>query len=193
MRVGWAAGVDGVMPRRRMIFKRDHGLSRLPVQLERLSVSVPCRQPRPPHPRYRPERPRQLADGRPDHRASPGQGSWPATGKSSGKTTTNACIAPAFTPNCAIWCRSMAKGIMSAPEAPDWTPESPARPNLKPGASSWTMTGEPCGPRVPEPDRRTARKTAITSSRFIPQCISSPMWITSARSGWSPWARNTPA
>ena len=38
------------------------------------------------------------------------------------------------------------KGIMSAPEAPGWTPDQPKGPNLKPGAESWTMTGAPCGP-----------------------------------------------
>ncbi len=38
------------------------------------------------------------------------------------------------------------RGIMSAPEAADWTPEQPKAGNLRPGAQSWTMTGKPCGP-----------------------------------------------
>lgn len=38
------------------------------------------------------------------------------------------------------------QGIMSAAEAADWTPGTPPRPNLKPGAASWTMDGKPCGP-----------------------------------------------
>lgn len=41
------------------------------------------------------------------------------------------------------------RGIMSAPEAPGWTPDQPRAPNLKPGAESWTMTGAPCGPVFP--------------------------------------------
>ena len=36
------------------------------------------------------------------------------------------------------------QGVMSAAEAPGWTPDT--RGNLKPGAESWTMTGAPCGP-----------------------------------------------
>ncbi len=48
------------------------------------------------------------------------------------------------------------KGIMSAPEAADWTPDQPTGPNLKPGAQSWTMTGAACGPDLPRPDRAAA-------------------------------------
>jgi phenylpropionate dioxygenase-like ring-hydroxylating dioxygenase large terminal subunit len=36
-----------------------------------------------------------------------------ATGRSSGKTTMNACTAPAFIPASATWCRSTAKGYMA--------------------------------------------------------------------------------
>jgi len=36
-------------------------------------------------------------------------------------------------------------GIMGASEARGWTPDQPQRPNLRPGAASWTMTGAPCG------------------------------------------------
>ena len=39
-----------------------------------------------------------------------------------------------------------ATGVMGQTEALDWTPEAPVRPNLKPGAASWTLTGAPCGP-----------------------------------------------
>jgi glycine betaine catabolism A len=38
------------------------------------------------------------------------------------------------------------KGIMSPSEAADWNPTQTNKPNLKPGAQSWTMTGAPCGP-----------------------------------------------
>lgn len=41
------------------------------------------------------------------------------------------------------------RGIMGDNEAIDWTPEQPFHPNLKDGAKSWTMTGEPCGPVFP--------------------------------------------
>ena len=38
------------------------------------------------------------------------------------------------------------RGIMGENEGLGWTPDQPQRPNLKPGAESWTMTGAPCGP-----------------------------------------------
>jgi len=41
------------------------------------------------------------------------------------------------------------RGIMGASEALGWTPDEPARPNLRDGAKSWTMDGEPCGPAFP--------------------------------------------
>ncbi len=41
------------------------------------------------------------------------------------------------------------RGVMAVNEAPDWTPDQTAGPNLKPGAESWTMTGAPCGPVFP--------------------------------------------
>lgn len=41
------------------------------------------------------------------------------------------------------------KGIMSASESPDWTPEVLTGPVLKEGARSWTVSGEPCGPEFP--------------------------------------------
>lgn len=56
------------------------------------------------------------------------------------------------------------KGIMSAPEAPDWTPDQPPPPNLKPGAQTWTMSGQPCGPTFPglTPAQRQAGYTFVT-------------------------------
>ena len=41
------------------------------------------------------------------------------------------------------------RGIMGASEALGWTPDDPQRPNLKPGAQSWTMDGALCGPPFP--------------------------------------------
>jgi len=41
------------------------------------------------------------------------------------------------------------QGIMSASEAPDWTPDIQQSNPLKHGAQSWTMTGAPCGPIFP--------------------------------------------
>ncbi len=37
-------------------------------------------------------------------------------------------------------------GIMSAQEAPDWTPDAETGPVLKEGARTWSMDGKPCGP-----------------------------------------------
>ena len=56
------------------------------------------------------------------------------------------------------------KGIMSAPEAADWTPDQSRKPNLKPGAESWTMTGAPCGPTFPglTPEQRQDGYTFVT-------------------------------
>jgi Rieske 2Fe-2S family protein len=41
------------------------------------------------------------------------------------------------------------KGIMGQSEALGWTPEEQARPNLRAGATSWTESGQPCGPVFP--------------------------------------------
>ncbi len=41
------------------------------------------------------------------------------------------------------------QGIMSANEAPDWTPEKPSGTDLKPGAATWSLDGKPCGPEFP--------------------------------------------
>lgn len=40
-------------------------------------------------------------------------------------------------------------GVMAQNEAPGWTPQDAARPNLREGAETWTATGEPCGPVFP--------------------------------------------
>jgi len=37
-------------------------------------------------------------------------------------------------------------GVMGQSEALGWTPDDPARPNLRTGAESWTPDGAPCGP-----------------------------------------------
>jgi glycine betaine catabolism A len=41
-------------------------------------------------------------------------------------------------------------GVMGQTEALGWTPDDPIRPNLKPGAQSWTPSGAPCGPVFPD-------------------------------------------
>ena len=38
------------------------------------------------------------------------------------------------------------RGIMSPPEAPEWTPDGPDIPLMKDGATTWTLDGKPCGP-----------------------------------------------
>ena len=62
----------------------------------------------------------------------------------------NECLhCPGIHPELCDMVPIYSRGIMSASEAPDWTPDTPRRPNLKPGAESWTMTGAPCGPTFP--------------------------------------------
>ena len=41
------------------------------------------------------------------------------------------------------------RGIMSPPEAPEWTPDGPEIPLMKAGATTWTADGQPCGPIFP--------------------------------------------
>lgn len=41
------------------------------------------------------------------------------------------------------------RGIMGQSEALGWTPDDPARPNLRQGAESWTADGAACGPVFP--------------------------------------------
>ncbi|MCA3562132.1 MAG: aromatic ring-hydroxylating dioxygenase subunit alpha [Aestuariivirga sp.] len=41
------------------------------------------------------------------------------------------------------------KGIMGPSEAFGWTPEDPPNSRLRPGATSWTTSGAPCGPIFP--------------------------------------------
>ena len=57
-----------------------------------------------------------------------------------------------------------AKGVMTANELGDWTPASPRGPNLKPGAASWTLTGNPCAPEFPDltPDQRANGYNFVT-------------------------------
>ncbi|MEO8244148.1 MAG: aromatic ring-hydroxylating dioxygenase subunit alpha [bacterium] len=56
------------------------------------------------------------------------------------------------------------QGIMSPPEAADWTADLPATPGLKTGAQSWTMTGGPCGPLFPDltPQQRQDGHSFVT-------------------------------
>jgi glycine betaine catabolism A len=42
------------------------------------------------------------------------------------------------------------QGVMSASEAPGWSPDQVAGPTLKEGARSWTVNGQPCGPEFPD-------------------------------------------
>ena len=59
----------------------------------------------------------------------------------------NECLhCPGIHPELCTMVPIYGRGIMSAAEAPDWTPEQPRTGNLRPGAESWTMTGKPCGP-----------------------------------------------
>ena len=69
----------------------------------------------------------------------------PATGKPSGRTTMNACIArpaPGALRGCAIY----KQGVMASNELPGWTPEQDAGTRLKAGAQTWSLNGQLCGP-----------------------------------------------
>jgi Rieske 2Fe-2S family protein len=49
------------------------------------------------------------------------------------------------------------RGHMAPSEEPGWTPEQPVTSNLREGAVSWTLDGQPCGPIFPgltEEDRK---------------------------------------
>jgi Rieske 2Fe-2S family protein len=41
------------------------------------------------------------------------------------------------------------QGVMSASEAPGWSPDAAPKPVLKEGARSWTLNGQPCGEEFP--------------------------------------------
>lgn len=57
-----------------------------------------------------------------------------------------------------------ATGVMAENERPGWTPDAPRKPNLKPGAQSWTPDGAPCGPVFAglTPAERQAGYTFVT-------------------------------
>lgn len=40
-------------------------------------------------------------------------------------------------------------GLMAANEVPGWTPDDPVKTPMKPGATTWTLSGQPCGPEFP--------------------------------------------
>lgn len=45
------------------------------------------------------------------------------------------------------------QGVMSASEAPGWSPDATAKPTLKEGAASWTVNGKACGDEFPNLDQ----------------------------------------
>ena len=59
----------------------------------------------------------------------------------------NECLhCPGIHPELCEMVPLYATGVMAANEAPGWTPDDPAHPNLRAGAVSWTPDGRPCGP-----------------------------------------------
>lgn len=125
-----------------------------------------------------------LADHPPPFEAAPDLGTtaldnWPiaelVTGHSTVKTVAcnwkvfwenyNECLhCPGIHPMLCDMVPVYKRGIMAANEGADWTPETPAGPVLKPGARSWTMNGQPCGPEFPRltPAQRDAGMTFVT-------------------------------
>lgn len=56
------------------------------------------------------------------------------------------------------------RGIMSASEAQNWTPETPAEAALEDGTVTWTVSGQPCGPEFEglSDDERATAHTFVT-------------------------------
>ena len=56
------------------------------------------------------------------------------------------------------------QGVMAQNEAPGWTPGDGVLPAMRPGAASWTQTGQPCGPAFADltPDERDAGYLFVT-------------------------------
>ncbi|MBI2718099.1 MAG: aromatic ring-hydroxylating dioxygenase subunit alpha [Rhizobiales bacterium] len=132
--------------------KEDHGLFKVNVRLWNGLIFI-C-----------------LADPPPDFERVPDLGAkaldhWPMTELMTGRTMVkelacnwkifwenyNECLhCPGIHPELCEVVPIYGKGYMAANEAPDWTPASPERgTRLKPGARSWTVSGEPCGPDFP--------------------------------------------
>ena len=111
-----------------------------------------------------------LADEPPDFAHAPDLGThildnWPMADLVTGHTLTkriacnwkifwenyNECLhCPGIHPELCDMVPVYAKGYMAANEDPDWTPQQADQgTTLKPGARTWTMNGQPCGPEFP--------------------------------------------
>jgi len=79
------------------------------------------------------------------------------------------------------------RGIMSQPEEPGWTPADPPRPNLRPGAVTWTPDGQPCGPVFPglTPEESHAGYTFVTlyPTMYIVAHVDHVRFVTLAPTG----------
>lgn len=109
-----------------------------------------------------------LADQAPELRPDLGLGAldnWPMAGLRTGHRLVreldcnwkifwenyNECLhCPGIHPELCDMVPVYRQGVMAANEAPGWTADAPARPVLKEGARSWTLTGAPCGPEFPD-------------------------------------------
>ena len=100
-------------------------------------------------------------------------GNWPMDGLATGHSWTaeiacnwktfwenySECLhCPGIHPELCDMVPIYGTGVMGASEALGWTPDDAPRPGLRPGARSWTMSGEPCGPVFP--DLSTAEQQA---------------------------------
>lgn len=153
----WSYGLDGKLVRvphatpSPDFRKEDHGL--LPVHVKQWNGFVfVC-----------------LADDPPAFDAAPDMGAhaldnWPMAELVIGHTWTheiacnwkifwenfNECLhCPGIHPELCDLVPIYKHGIMAANEAADWEPGMPSGTDLKPGATTWTMTGKPCGPEFP--------------------------------------------
>jgi glycine betaine catabolism A len=62
----------------------------------------------------------------------------------------NECLhCPGIHPELSAMVPVYSKGYMAANEDPQWRPSQPPGTGMKPGARSWTVSGQPCGPEFP--------------------------------------------
>jgi Rieske 2Fe-2S family protein len=82
----------------------------------------------------------------------------------------NECLhCPGVHPNLSKRVPVFARGINAPNEAVDWTPDSPPVPYLSEGASTWTVSGKPCGPEFPNLTQ-AERETGANFLTFYPTC-----------------------
>jgi len=169
----WSYGLDGRLVRTPFISERpdfrkeEHGLYKAHVTLWNGFIFV-CLADRPPDFNQAPDLGAQALDN------------WPMADLVTGHTMVkqlacnwkvfwenyNECLhCPGIHPELSDMVPIYAKGYMAPNEAPDWTPETPgSEDGLKPGARTWSMNGQLCGPEFAglSNAQRAAGQTFVT-------------------------------